>query len=78
MLTTPSPQTERSAPREALCRGAIGEYAAALSAISLALVERCWRGSDLKIEVALRQTRKVSLVAIATYRDLSAITRDVP
>ncbi|MBI1867079.1 MAG: hypothetical protein HYS06_02070 [Methylocystis sp.] len=72
IATSPKSQAA-SALREALCRDAIGEYAAMLSAISLALVERCWRGSGLEIEVALRQARAVLLAAIATYKDLAAL-----
>lgn len=55
-----------------LRRQFIGECAAIIGSLALSLGEAAWRGSDLTVEVTLRQMRETLKTAISTFKELSA------
>ena len=55
-----------------LRRQFIGECAAIIGSLAISLGEAAWRGSDVTVEVTLRQIREILKTAISTFKGLSA------
>ena len=51
----------------------IRKYGELIESLGISIAEDAWRGSDMGIELHLKETRLVLKQAIATYKDLDAL-----